>query len=164
VNSAGDARHDPAPRGEASGGYKAADMRTASGNGPCENEFTGGIFGQGGKVLYINQQHGNNPTLTTRIGSSTLGAATLRPTTATCTGPRLGVDLRRARPHPCERRADARPDRAKVGSEGCEDGVAHGERPAEHVALGDLGVPGEVARDARRQRQVRVDEEHGSAV
>jgi secreted PhoX family phosphatase len=53
---------------EVSGGYKAADMRTGSGNGPCENEFTGGIFGQGGKVLYINQQHGNNPTLTTRIG------------------------------------------------------------------------------------------------
>jgi secreted PhoX family phosphatase len=55
-----------------SGGYKAADMRTSPGavaaNRPCDNEFTGGIFGQDGKTLYINQQHSENPTLTVRIG------------------------------------------------------------------------------------------------
>jgi hypothetical protein len=54
-----------------SGGYKAADMRTSPGaqpSHPCENEFTGGIFGRDGKTLYINQQHWDNPTLTTKIG------------------------------------------------------------------------------------------------
>jgi hypothetical protein len=54
-----------------SGGYKAADMRTSPGaqpSHPCENEFTGGIFGQDGKTLYINQQHWDNPTLTIKIG------------------------------------------------------------------------------------------------
>jgi secreted PhoX family phosphatase len=54
-----------------SGGYKAADMRTSPGaqpSHPCENEFTGGIFGQDGKTLYINQQHWDSPTLTIRIG------------------------------------------------------------------------------------------------
>ena len=53
-----------------SGGYKAADMRTSPGAAghPCENEFTGGIFGRDGKTLYINQQHWDNPTLTIKIG------------------------------------------------------------------------------------------------
>jgi len=53
-------------------GYKAADMRTspeaAAANQPCNNEFTGGIFGQEGNTLYINQQHSENPTMTARIG------------------------------------------------------------------------------------------------
>ena len=56
---------------DVSGGYKAADMRTSPGaqpNHPCENEFTGGIFGRDGKTLYINQQHWDNPTLTIKIG------------------------------------------------------------------------------------------------
>jgi secreted PhoX family phosphatase len=47
-----------------SGGYKAADMRTSSNATPCQNEFTGGIFGWDGRTLYINQQHADNPTLT----------------------------------------------------------------------------------------------------
>jgi hypothetical protein len=53
-----------------SGGYKAADMRTSPGAAghPCENEFTGGIFSQNGKTLYINQQHWDNPTLAVDIG------------------------------------------------------------------------------------------------
>jgi secreted PhoX family phosphatase len=55
-----------------SGGYKVADMRTSPGaaaaNLPCDNEFTGGIFGQDGKTLFINQQHSDNPTLTVRVG------------------------------------------------------------------------------------------------
>jgi secreted PhoX family phosphatase len=55
-----------------SGGYKAADMRTSSGaaaaNLPCDNEFTGGVFGQDGQTLSINQQHAENPTLAVRIG------------------------------------------------------------------------------------------------
>jgi secreted PhoX family phosphatase len=51
-----------------SGGYKAADMRTSPAGVPCENEFTGGIFGQDGKTLYINQQHHDNPTVVVRIG------------------------------------------------------------------------------------------------
>lgn len=55
-----------------SGGYKAADMRTSSGaaaaNLPCDNEFTGGVFGQDGQTLFINQQHAENPTLTVRFG------------------------------------------------------------------------------------------------
>jgi secreted PhoX family phosphatase len=53
-----------------SGGYKAADMRTSPGAAghPCENEFTGGIFSQNGKTLYINQQHWDNPTLGVDIG------------------------------------------------------------------------------------------------
>jgi secreted PhoX family phosphatase len=49
-------------------GYKAADMRTSPAGVPCENEFTGGIFGQDGKTLYINQQHHDNPTVAVRIG------------------------------------------------------------------------------------------------
>ena len=52
-------------------GYKAADMRTSPGaaaaNAPCDNEFTGGVFGQDGQTLYINQQHSENPTLTVPI-------------------------------------------------------------------------------------------------
>jgi len=74
LNKAGDAilpNPDPAGPG-VSGGYKAADMRTsaaaASANRPCDNEFTGGIFGQDGQTLYINQQHSENPTLAARIG------------------------------------------------------------------------------------------------
>ena len=54
-----------------SGGYKAADMRTSPGaqpSHPCENEFTGGIFGPDGKTFYVNQQHWDNPTLTIKIG------------------------------------------------------------------------------------------------
>ena len=51
-----------------SGGYKAADMRTSAAAKPCENEFTGGIFAEDGKTLFINQQHWDNPTLTARIG------------------------------------------------------------------------------------------------
>ncbi|MDP9332258.1 MAG: PhoX family protein [Actinomycetota bacterium] len=51
-----------------SGGYKAADMRTSPGAKSCENEFTGGIFAEDGKTLYINQQHYDNPTLTITIG------------------------------------------------------------------------------------------------
>jgi secreted PhoX family phosphatase len=53
-----------------SGGYKVADMRTSPGAAghPCENEFTGGIFSQDGKTLYINQQHWDNPTLAVDIG------------------------------------------------------------------------------------------------
>lgn len=51
-----------------SGGYKAADMRTSAAAKPCENEFTGGIFANDGKTLYINQQHYDNPTLTAKIG------------------------------------------------------------------------------------------------
>lgn len=51
-----------------SGGYKAADMRTSPAAKPCENEFTGGIFARGGRTLYINQQHYDNPTLTVKIG------------------------------------------------------------------------------------------------
>jgi sugar lactone lactonase YvrE len=51
-----------------SGGYKVADMQTSSGGAPCENEFTGGIFGLDGQTLYINQQHVTNPTFTARIG------------------------------------------------------------------------------------------------
>ena len=51
-----------------SGGYKAADMRTSPAAKPCENEFTGGIFAEDGKTLYINQQHYDNPTLTVKIG------------------------------------------------------------------------------------------------
>ena len=50
-----------------SGGYKAADMRTSPAAKPCENEFTGGIFAEDGRTLYINQQHYDNPTLTTRL-------------------------------------------------------------------------------------------------
>ena len=53
-----------------SGGYKAADMRTSDAAHPCENEFTGGIFGQEGKTLFINQQHWSNPTLAVRFGGS----------------------------------------------------------------------------------------------
>ncbi len=52
-----------------SGGYKAADMRTSPAAKPCENEFTGGIFADNGRTLYINQQHYDNPTLTIKIGS-----------------------------------------------------------------------------------------------
>lgn len=51
-----------------SGGYKAADMRTSAAAKPCENEFTGGIFANDGKTLYINQQHYDNPTLTVKFG------------------------------------------------------------------------------------------------
>jgi len=51
-----------------SGGYKAADMRTSPAAKACENEFTGGIFADDGKTLYINQQHYDNPTLTIKIG------------------------------------------------------------------------------------------------
>ena len=51
-----------------SGGYKAADMRTSPAAKPCENEFTGGIFAENGRTLYINQQHWDNPTLTVKIG------------------------------------------------------------------------------------------------
>ena len=51
-----------------SGGYKAADMRSSMPAHPCENEFTGGIFGQDGRTVYINQQHWDNPTLTAKIG------------------------------------------------------------------------------------------------
>jgi secreted PhoX family phosphatase len=51
-----------------SGGYKAADMRSSAAAKPCENEFTGGIFADDGKTLYINQQHYDNPTLTAKIG------------------------------------------------------------------------------------------------
>jgi hypothetical protein len=53
-----------------SGGYKVADMRTSPGAAghPCENEFTGGIFSQDGKTLYINQQHWDNPTLAVNVG------------------------------------------------------------------------------------------------
>jgi hypothetical protein len=74
LNEAGDAIvPNPSTDGPGvSGGYKAADMRTsalaASTGHPCENEFTGGVFGQDGKTLYINQQHYDNPTLTIRIG------------------------------------------------------------------------------------------------
>jgi Bacterial protein of unknown function (DUF839) len=50
-----------------SGGYKAADMRTSPAAKPCENEFTGGIFAEDGKTLYINQQHYDNPTLTIKL-------------------------------------------------------------------------------------------------
>ena len=50
-----------------SGGYKAADMRTSPDAKPCENEFTGGIFAEDGKTLYINQQHYDNPTLTIKL-------------------------------------------------------------------------------------------------
>jgi secreted PhoX family phosphatase len=72
LNAAGDhivANPDTSGPG-ISGGYKAADMRTSPGAAghPCENEFTGGIFGRDGKTLYINQQHFDNPTLTTKIG------------------------------------------------------------------------------------------------
>ena len=49
-----------------SGGYKAADMRTGAGATACANEFTGGIFD--GQTLYLNQQHGSNPTMSARIG------------------------------------------------------------------------------------------------
>jgi secreted PhoX family phosphatase len=51
-----------------SGGYKAADMRTSAAAKPCENEFTGGIFGGDGKTLFINQQHYDNPTLSAKFG------------------------------------------------------------------------------------------------
>jgi hypothetical protein len=51
-----------------SGGYKAADMRSSATAGPCENEFTGGIFDADGERLYINQQHADNPTLTIKLG------------------------------------------------------------------------------------------------
>lgn len=51
-----------------SGGYKAADLRTSAAAQPCENEFTGGIFAEDGRTLYINQQHADNPTLRVRIG------------------------------------------------------------------------------------------------
>jgi hypothetical protein len=50
-----------------SGGYKAADMQSSNPAHPCENEFTGGIFANDGKTLYINQQHWENPTVTTKI-------------------------------------------------------------------------------------------------
>jgi secreted PhoX family phosphatase len=73
LNSVGDAIvANPSTAGPGvSGGYKAADMRTsaaAQSGHPCENEFTGGVFGQDGKTLYINQQHFDNPTWTIRIG------------------------------------------------------------------------------------------------
>jgi secreted PhoX family phosphatase len=51
-----------------SGGYKVADMRNSPTATPCQNEFTGGIFGGDGRTLYINQQHADNPTMTVRIG------------------------------------------------------------------------------------------------
>jgi len=51
-----------------SGGYKAADMRASPAGVPCENEFTGGVFGQDGKTRYISQQHHDNPTIAIRIG------------------------------------------------------------------------------------------------
>ncbi len=51
-----------------SGGYKAADMRTSPAAHACENEFTGGIFADNGRTLFINQQHWDNPTLTIKIG------------------------------------------------------------------------------------------------
>lgn len=51
-----------------SGGYKAADMRTSPGARACENEFTGGIFSNNGKTLYMNQQHWDNPTLAIKFG------------------------------------------------------------------------------------------------
>ena len=68
LNAAGDAIvPNPDPTGPGvSGGYKAADMRTGAGASACANEFTGGIFD--GQTLYINQQHGSNPTLSARIG------------------------------------------------------------------------------------------------
>ena len=50
-----------------SGGYKAADMRTSPAAKPCENEFTGGIFAEDGRTLFINQQHYDNPTLTIKL-------------------------------------------------------------------------------------------------
>src|SRR5262249_3655186 len=75
LNQAGDAivpnpdASDPTiQRPGLSGGYKAADMQTSAGGAPCENEFTGGIFGPDGQTLYINQQHVANPTFTARIG------------------------------------------------------------------------------------------------
>jgi Bacterial protein of unknown function (DUF839) len=52
-----------------SGGYKAADMRTSPAAKPCENEFTGGIFADDGKTLYVNQQHYDNPTLTITLSN-----------------------------------------------------------------------------------------------
>jgi secreted PhoX family phosphatase len=69
LDKAGDqvvANPDPTGPG-VSGGYKAADMRTSPAGVACENEFTGGIFGQDGKTLYINQQHHDNPTVVIRI-------------------------------------------------------------------------------------------------
>lgn len=51
-----------------SGGYKAADMRSSNPSHPCENEFTGGIFAEDGKTLFINQQHWENPTFRVKIG------------------------------------------------------------------------------------------------
>jgi secreted PhoX family phosphatase len=73
LNPAGDAiAANPDTTGPGvSGGYKAADMRTSPGAQPlhpCENEFTGGIFGPDGKTLFINQQHWDNPTLSIKIG------------------------------------------------------------------------------------------------
>ncbi len=69
LNEAGDkVVPNPATTGPGvSGGYKAADMRTSPKGKPCENEFSGGIFGEDGKTLFINQQHWDNPTLTIRL-------------------------------------------------------------------------------------------------
>jgi secreted PhoX family phosphatase len=69
LNEAGDAiiaNADSSGPG-VSGGYKAADMRTSPAATPCQNEFTGGIFGNDGRTLFINQQHAENATLTIRL-------------------------------------------------------------------------------------------------
>jgi secreted PhoX family phosphatase len=70
LNKAGDQIiPNPDPSGPGvSGGYKVADMRTSPAGVSCENEFTGGIFGQDGQTLYINQQHHDNPTVAIKIG------------------------------------------------------------------------------------------------
>jgi len=69
LNDAGDAivPNPDASGPGVSGGYKAADMRTSPAGTPCQNEFTGGIFGNDGKTLFINQQHAENATLTIRL-------------------------------------------------------------------------------------------------
>jgi secreted PhoX family phosphatase len=69
LNEAGDAIiANPDTSGPGvSGGYKAADMRTSPAATPCQNEFTGGIFGADGKTLFLNQQHAENATLTIRL-------------------------------------------------------------------------------------------------
>ena len=50
-----------------SGGYKAADLRSSAKATPCENEFSGGIFAEDGRTLYLNPQHADNPTLKVRF-------------------------------------------------------------------------------------------------
>lgn len=43
-------------------------MRSSNPSHRCENEFTGGIFGEDGKTFFITQQHQEDPTFRMKIG------------------------------------------------------------------------------------------------